>query len=329
MLNKSEFQTWSHLRGGLAGSDLEVSTMVRLRDAIQEDLLWIGGEMRPGDSDYMWKAHLDFVVWSRSTRKAVFAVEFDGPRHDDPIQRRRDIRKNRICTFGWLPLLRVTASDLIEDDGLNTVRYFAKRVKAWFTYGEGQQARLLEEYSNLPEEEREADRLGDVYLLPPEFDARWQMQFSEPLPGMRKLTKYLWNRYRINTGYVTQSAGQRYLMTFRSRTPEMVGFHLVNTEQHDLLDLRDRQRGSFGPGDAVHSVTVTEPILYWLPLDEEYDPAEEPPAMYTRRTGRQCVTEHGLPGVSVNDVGEMMAEYRAMKKMAAWAEDNLEPVPNS
>ena len=51
-------------------------------------------------------AHFDFVVYNEDFLPE-FAVEFDGPTHQDQRQQERDKKKNHLCHLFSLPLLRI------------------------------------------------------------------------------------------------------------------------------------------------------------------------------------------------------------------------------
>jgi hypothetical protein len=74
--------------------------------------------LRPGDWDFAFKSHFDFLVHAplgeRHATQPLFAVEFDGPTHATPEDRARDSRKNRLCLASGLPLVRLDASFLHE-----------------------------------------------------------------------------------------------------------------------------------------------------------------------------------------------------------------------
>jgi hypothetical protein len=68
--------------------------------------------LRPGDWNYAFCSHFDFVVHEGLDGKhpthPLFAVEFDGSSwHSTPDARRRDQRKNRLCLASGLPLVRI------------------------------------------------------------------------------------------------------------------------------------------------------------------------------------------------------------------------------
>jgi hypothetical protein len=59
------------------------------------------------------KSHLDFLVCDES-HDPIFAVEFDGPSHQETKQRNRDARKNAICNRFGLPILRINTNHLLK-----------------------------------------------------------------------------------------------------------------------------------------------------------------------------------------------------------------------
>jgi Protein of unknown function (DUF2726) len=56
------------------------------------------------------RSHFDWVVAHLETMVPEFAVEFDGPSHDDPDAQRRDLLKDEICDHLDFPLLRIDRS---------------------------------------------------------------------------------------------------------------------------------------------------------------------------------------------------------------------------
>jgi hypothetical protein len=83
-----------------------INIKMRLRDAIDVDAL----PMRQRDRNFLWTAHLDFVVIDMESKLPVLAVEYDGPRHAEAEQAERDRIKDRLCSEGCLPLLRIDSN---------------------------------------------------------------------------------------------------------------------------------------------------------------------------------------------------------------------------
>ncbi len=59
------------------------------------------------------QSHFDFVV-ADSEHTPVFAVEFDGPTHTSPAQKKRDNKKDNLCDQFEFPILRINAKHLIK-----------------------------------------------------------------------------------------------------------------------------------------------------------------------------------------------------------------------
>ncbi len=80
------------------------------------------------DQDYQFclQSHFDFVV-ADGEELPLFAVEFDGPRHQrDSTQQARDMRKNWLCNRFHLPLLRVSHDHVVEREGRAFLEYMVE-----------------------------------------------------------------------------------------------------------------------------------------------------------------------------------------------------------
>lgn len=56
--------------------------------------------------------HCDFVIFDRLNKQIRLIVEVDGKQHDDPIQKSRDERKDRILQEAGLKLIRIKTTDI-------------------------------------------------------------------------------------------------------------------------------------------------------------------------------------------------------------------------
>jgi hypothetical protein len=75
------------------------------------------------------QSHFDFVVYDTSMTP-LFAVEFDGPSHQENDQRRRDKIKNGLCDRFSFPLLRIQARHVNKDfRGMDLLSWF---INVWF-----------------------------------------------------------------------------------------------------------------------------------------------------------------------------------------------------
>jgi hypothetical protein len=118
LVNIGEAETDAVLQEVAEKPEVRVFAKPRLADVLNIE--------RSGLSDdlyrYALKAHLDFVVAQQSDGRVHFAVEFDGPYHQDSaVAQRNDAMKNEICERLGLPLLRIDA-DFLHGQGLPSSR---------------------------------------------------------------------------------------------------------------------------------------------------------------------------------------------------------------
>ncbi|SRR5258706_10810534 len=111
LLNNPERITYTRLCDACARHSAEVHTKVRLADVLPIERSGISDELY----QFALQSHYDFVITERD-HEPLFAVEFDGPQHDDPPQIDRDQKKNEISRKFHLELLRVQAADLYRTE---------------------------------------------------------------------------------------------------------------------------------------------------------------------------------------------------------------------
>lgn len=116
LLNRYEELTHDEIRRSTDRWDLSVYPKVRVADVIPLDRLDIGPELYR----FGLQAHFDFIV-CRDKWSPEYAVEFDGPRHVDPLQAARDKKKDRLCEVSDFPILRINARYLTKDFGSMTL----------------------------------------------------------------------------------------------------------------------------------------------------------------------------------------------------------------
>ena len=101
LLNYSEDKTFRELGGVAERHGLSVYPKVRIADVLPIENSGIDSELYR----YALQAHFDFVV-AGDDHIPIFAVEFDGPSHQDPVQAKRDRKKNDLCKRFSFPILR-------------------------------------------------------------------------------------------------------------------------------------------------------------------------------------------------------------------------------
>lgn len=123
LLNNSESATRDRLFPAATGNDAEVWPKVRVADVLQINGTGISRTL----FDYALRAHFDFVVVDAEAMP-LFAVEFDGPHHDDDRRAiENDLMKNELCSQLGLPLARVRPEHVERsENGLNYVRWLAE-----------------------------------------------------------------------------------------------------------------------------------------------------------------------------------------------------------
>lgn len=80
---------------------------------------------------YALMAHFDFLVANGENHTPLFAVEFDGPYHQDNIQIKRDEKKNELCKSFQLPLLRINSNHISKE--YRNLDLLSWLVEVWFS----------------------------------------------------------------------------------------------------------------------------------------------------------------------------------------------------
>jgi len=124
-MNRSEEATNSILRPLTEAWGAHAFPKVRLADVLPIENSGIDDQL----FRFALQSHFDFIV-TDDDLQPLFAVEFDGPTHDDKLQKSRDINKNQLCERFNLPLLRVNARCLSEN--FRTMPVLAWFANYWF-----------------------------------------------------------------------------------------------------------------------------------------------------------------------------------------------------
>jgi hypothetical protein len=104
ILNLHEEATHLRLREACEPNGAHVFAKVRLADVLPIEKSGIDDDL----FRFALQSHFDFVVCDQQ-HDPLFAVEFDGPSHNDDRQRQRDERKDSLCHRFEFPLLRVNS----------------------------------------------------------------------------------------------------------------------------------------------------------------------------------------------------------------------------
>jgi hypothetical protein len=112
-LSQNEARAHQIIQRTLADTGWWISTNVSVQSVLQKDRS--DGWMSDMQFSLYTRGAFDFVVYD-PTYCPAFALEVDGPQHDDENRRRRDLLKNWLCARADFPLLRLRADTLHEDE---------------------------------------------------------------------------------------------------------------------------------------------------------------------------------------------------------------------
>lgn len=125
LLNRSEEITHAALSAVCEKNAAKVFSKVRIADVLKIE----GSGASSEEFSFALRAHFDFVI-ADSTNIPLFAVEFDGPSHQDPKQIQRDRLKDSICQQHDFPILRINWRHLEKKyRNLDLLTWF---VEVWF-----------------------------------------------------------------------------------------------------------------------------------------------------------------------------------------------------
>jgi hypothetical protein len=125
LTTKSERIAKQILGGTLARSGWAFAMKIRLQDVLELDRL------NEAEWSLYTSGHFDFVLYRSSDDMPVFALEIDGPSHENPKQISLDIIKNRLCASAGLPLLRVGVDALDETAEISVLEWLVERFVSW------------------------------------------------------------------------------------------------------------------------------------------------------------------------------------------------------
>jgi hypothetical protein len=323
--------TWSEgkvddiLLRRLEGTRYRILVNIRLCDAIGKE----PGEILPRDEfDFLTRAHLDFLIVTNSRpADPVFAVEFDGPHHTDPIQIKRDILKNRLCKKANLPLLRIQLSEIQEHDKVTLLDYMLDRYLSWQREEKGILREIREFVQELdPREARRRFEESD-----PTVDPSFIFDLRHPFPPTKAVNQRLLQKYRIAHEHsrLSDHANAQYVYNI-SRAYDGPD---ENEEYHKSVRHVVLQERTSRPGRIVYKAEVSASVRAWLPTGTEIpDPPpwfsaeviEDIEAAYDTMLRRiEAMWFPDLPGISSWDIAEHFVEYLACRAVERWAEQNI------
>jgi uncharacterized protein DUF2726 len=137
----------------------------------------------------------DFIVCREEDHEVEFAIEFDGPSHDDPRQIERDVIKNRLCAEAGLPLLRIRRGELREREQITVLDWLLELFITWESETPDAAEELIEDLEASPGGESIAQEPEEVVGI---LAATFGCEF--PFPANAEIAKRLYRRFGISLG---------------------------------------------------------------------------------------------------------------------------------
>lgn len=109
IVNRKEEVAYRELQDLAAQYGYDVHVKLGLADVLRIERSGIENALY----SFALRSHFDFLVCDDG-HNPIFAVEFDGPTHREPVQRARDMKKDELCVRFDLPLLRINTNHLLK-----------------------------------------------------------------------------------------------------------------------------------------------------------------------------------------------------------------------
>lgn len=248
-----------------------------------------------------------------------FAVEFDGPHHQDPKQRASDIRKNLLCHKARFPLLRIGDEFLTEYEKTTLLEYLIQRFVAW-KKDHRQISEAQEEIGTYlvagGAAEVEYEQLDDPLIM-------WDL--LHPFPGSIEIAQALYTKYGIVTTHTDAdvyeaavSQAEYFFFQMEGSGGAPIGLYHYSVERRFGLRKMMRQASGRYDWEPMHSVSAAVSYQWRLPTADLFAPRSNSIAIFEE-------TVHGqrLPGVSMQEVAEHFCDFLALRQLKSWAEQNM------
>jgi hypothetical protein len=214
LLNTSEQLTETIISKTLKDSNYRVYAQLLISKVINRN----SDILEKVDKEFFWQASFDFVIYN-SNSLPVLVIEFDGPCHEQyEKQKQSEIKKNRLCQFVGLPLIRIGDTYIEEHDKISLLEYILNRFLLWDNEGKELTNQMYEILANSTEEELKVLTKGG--FIDPIIDPTFVFDSKYPFPATIEIAKRLWNDYRIVSIFLPRQFGptQRELFGKRRRT---------------------------------------------------------------------------------------------------------------
>jgi very-short-patch-repair endonuclease len=273
-------------------------------------------EFNREEKRYIHESTFDFVIFNEKSFPQL-AIEFDGPVHDIYKKKRMsDIKKNRICMKQGLYLLRIRDFHLKEYEKITILEYILLRFIRW----DIEQKKLVQDmydfFESSSEEEFE-DYTRDG-ILDPSIDPTVIFDLRYPFPGIEGIKKRILNIYGIQDRDIFSGGSE--MKTEEDGSITHIEYKFLKTSIK-LINSNATQN---------KNVKFSAPVnlLCFLPTEKDWNRSERP-YDYFKKSGKLPVTFNDVPGLSVNELAETLAEYFTLKKIESWLEKNAKKLKNS
>jgi hypothetical protein len=311
LLSRGEQRVDQILRKRLEDSGYRILPSVRLEDAIGKNPCEY---LPPEEFGFLTRSHLDFLVVNDSyPLRPVFAVEFDGPQHEEPLQKQRDVLKNRLCQRAGLPLLRVAAADIELFDEVTLLDYMLSRFLAWPREYPRLLSEIEEEVNEMDPEER-VERLVDD----PFFDPSFRFDSKNPFPALSAVKERLAHRFGVIFNKCATAHGDGLYCEW-NLVAENCGGKDQYWASRQSATLTRWQGGS---GTVVARIEREAAVRSWLPVEQSC-PDWHRLTPLNLATSISQVDEWlarleamwfpSIPGISASSIAQAFAEYLAYR----------------
>ncbi len=321
-MHNRESDVDSILRRQLSKEGFRILPKVRVADVIAKDA---SDKLSQREFDYYTRSHFDFLVTRNNM--PVFAVEFDGAHHfvdDRSIE--NDVIKNRLCKEAGLPLLRITSTEVEENDRITLLDYMLMRYVSWG-----------KEYPKIIEEIKEIAGSLSPDSDPADFaidlDPAFHFDLKHPFPPRDRILERLWRNHKI-AWTMTRSDRQRNAEYLCDIVYGRSG-QLKNDQFHTCTRCAILWQRSGKPDAPLQSEEVTVSLRSWLPLLTEVPAPDvwnfkdkngnaiDPTKLLEQFKSRiASMWFPDLPGLSAWDITENYSEYLGFRAIERWARKN-------
>lgn len=130
LMNRAESNALRELERIAGANELRVFAKVRLSDVLEKGRVYLTNR----ELDYYSRAHCDFVLADMDFRPRMI-VEYDGPMHEDRVQKERDKIKNELCGRAGMSILRINDKHVTKRyRGMTVLRWIIEvsQLETWF-----------------------------------------------------------------------------------------------------------------------------------------------------------------------------------------------------